>query len=72
MPIAVIDRPDWTLKASRSRMAVALAPFRVKEEDAATIATSTPPAWLFMHGPRSKLSSTELRRKKRTSPRTER
>lgn len=67
MPIAVIDRPRWTLKAGRSRAAVALAPFRVAEADATALASRPAPAWLFLHGPRSSLSSTELRRKKRTS-----
>jgi nicotinate-nucleotide adenylyltransferase len=67
MPIAVIDRPGWTLRATRSRAAGAFAARRVKEEDAGTLADCPPPAWTFLHGPRSFLSSSALRRQKRTS-----
>lgn len=67
MPIAVIDRPGWTLKADRSRSATALATYRVDEGQARALAGMRPPAWVFLHGPRSHLSSTELRRLRRTS-----
>jgi nicotinate-nucleotide adenylyltransferase len=62
MPIAVVDRPGWTLRAVRSRAAVALAPSRRDEAHAAYLARLDPPAWTFLHGPRSHLSSTLLRR----------
>jgi nicotinate-nucleotide adenylyltransferase len=62
MPIAVVDRPGWTLRAVRSRAAVALAPSRRDEARAAYLARLDPPAWTFLHGPRSHLSSTLLRR----------
>jgi nicotinate-nucleotide adenylyltransferase len=68
MPIAVIDRPGWTLKAPRSRSAVALARWRVHEHKALGLPGLEPPAWVFLHGPRSHLSSTMLRRMRRTSP----
>jgi nicotinate-nucleotide adenylyltransferase len=61
-PIAVIDRPGSTLRAMSSRAAAALAPWRVPEADAARLADFAPPAFLFLHGPRSELSSTVLRR----------
>jgi nicotinate-nucleotide adenylyltransferase len=67
MPIAVIDRPGWTLRATHSRAAAALTFARVEEENAATLADRSPPAWVFLHGPRSFLSSTALRRQNRTS-----
>ena len=60
-PIAVIDRPGSTLRATSSRAAVALNPWRVPERDAARLAGMRPPAFLFLHGPRSELSSTVLR-----------
>jgi nicotinate-nucleotide adenylyltransferase len=72
LPMAVVDRPGWTLKATRSRAAVALAPYRWDETDAALIAAAAPPAWVFLHGPRSFLSSTELRKQGRTFPWTPR
>lgn len=67
MPIAVVDRPGFTLAATRSRAAIRLAPYRVDARAAACLATTAPPAWLFLYGPRSSLSSTELRRSGRTS-----
>ena len=60
-PILVIDRPGWTLRALASRAAIALAPFRRPESDAPRFAFLKPPALLFLHGPRSGLSSTALR-----------
>jgi nicotinate-nucleotide adenylyltransferase len=61
MPFAVVDRPGWTLRATRSKAALALAPFRIDETDAAVLPSLPPPAWVFLHGPRSPLSSTVLR-----------
>jgi nicotinate-nucleotide adenylyltransferase len=68
MPMAIIDRPGWTLKAMRSRAAIALSGARVDEGRAPVLAGLKPPAWVFLHGPRSHLSSTMLRRMGRTSP----
>ena len=62
VPIAVVDRPGSTLRAMSSRAAVALRPWRVPEAEAAGFADLGPPAFLFLHGPRSELSSTVLRR----------
>jgi nicotinate-nucleotide adenylyltransferase len=61
VPIAVVDRPGSTLRAISSRAGVALAPWRVPERDASRFAAMRPPALLFLHGPRSRLSSTALR-----------
>jgi nicotinate-nucleotide adenylyltransferase len=66
MPFAVVDRPGWTLRAARSRAALALAPYRIDESDAPLLAGLDPPAWTFLHGPRSFLSSSELRKLQRT------
>jgi nicotinate-nucleotide adenylyltransferase len=61
-PIVVADRPGSTLRAMSSRAAVALARWRVPEGEALRLADLPPPAFLFLHGPRSELSSTLLRR----------
>jgi nicotinate-nucleotide adenylyltransferase len=61
MPFAVIDRPGYTLRAMASPAARALARDRIDEAAAATLADRAPPAWVFLHGPRSSLSSTALR-----------
>ena len=63
VPIAVVDRPGSTLRAMSSRAAVALNRWRVPEAEAARFADRRPPAFLFLHGPRSELSSTVLRRR---------
>ncbi|WP_406600759.1 nicotinate-nucleotide adenylyltransferase [Microvirga rosea] len=67
MPMAIIDRPRWTLRAMSSRAALSLSHARVPEREARALADRPPPAWIFLHGPRSPLSSTELRRLRRTS-----
>ena len=67
MPFAVIDRPGWTLRAAQSRAALALARFRIDESDAPVLADRAPPAWVFLHGPRSALSSTVLRQQRRAN-----
>ena len=64
MPFAVVDRPGWTLRATRSKAALALARFRIDETDAPVLADLAPPAWVFLHGPRSALSSTVLRQQR--------
>jgi nicotinate-nucleotide adenylyltransferase len=66
MPFAVVDRPGWTLLAARSRAATALSPYRIDESDAPLLPLLAPPAWAFLHGPRSPLSSSQLRQKERT------
>ena len=67
VPIAVVDRPGWTLKAPASPSAHMLAPFRLSETSASGLADRTAPAWTFLHGPRSSLSSTALRTQARAS-----
>ena len=61
MPIAVIDRPGSTLSFGSSVMARSFDHARVPERDAANLARRQAPAWTFIHGPRSSLSSTALR-----------
>ncbi|KQU27637.1 nicotinate-nicotinamide nucleotide adenylyltransferase [Methylobacterium sp. Leaf94] len=61
MPIAIIDRPGFTLTAPAARAARALARWRLPEAEAPTLADKPAPAWVFLHGPRSTLSSTALR-----------
>lgn len=65
VPMAIIDRPGSTLTALHGRAAEALAPYRIDESDGACLATATPPAFLFLHGPRSPMSSTALREQPR-------
>jgi len=61
LPLAVVDRAGTSLTALASPAAIALARCRLPESDAARLAEQAPPAWVFLHGLKSSLSSTELR-----------
>lgn len=61
VPIAVIDRPGTTLIALSGVAASRLAPSRLAEHDARVLPWRQAPAWVFLHGRRSSLSSTALR-----------
>ncbi|MBB5275583.1 nicotinate-nucleotide adenylyltransferase [Rhizobium rosettiformans] len=60
-PIAVIDRPGSTLAYLSSKTARTFDYARVDEEDAGVLWQKRAPAWTFIHGPRSTLSSTAIR-----------
>lgn len=63
-PIAVINRPSANMAAEDSVMAQEFISARLPETDAAKLALMQAPAWVFIHGPQSELSSTQLRRQK--------
>jgi nicotinate-nucleotide adenylyltransferase len=60
-PIAVIDRPGATLSFLSSVATKTFDYARVDERDAPLLARMRAPAWTFIHGPRSSLSSTAIR-----------
>lgn len=64
LPIAVVDRPGWRLPALASPAGRFLARYRVPEGEARTLTTRHLPAWVFLTGPLSPLSSTLLRRQR--------
>ena len=61
MPIAVIDRPGWRMKAVASPAAKRFAGSRLPEDKAGKLAQTRAPAWSLISGPLSPLSSTTLR-----------
>ena len=61
IPVAVVDRPGWHLRALASPAAHFLRRAYVPEGRAACLADHKAPAWTFLTGPLSKLSSTEIR-----------
>jgi nicotinate-nucleotide adenylyltransferase len=61
VPIAVIDRPPDSFRALASPAAQALSKYRHKEELAPRLADLAAPAWIYLHGMKSPLSSTKLR-----------
>jgi nicotinate-nucleotide adenylyltransferase len=60
-PLAVIDRPGATLSYISSKMAKTFDYARIDEDDASRLALMKAPAWTFIHGPRSSLSSSAIR-----------
>ena len=60
-PIAVIDRPGATLSFLSSMLAKTFDYARIDEADAQSLAHHGAPAWTFIHGPRSLLSSSAIR-----------
>lgn len=61
LPMAIVDRVGPSLYAPASVAAQALARYRIPEGAAATLADRKPPAWVYLHGLKSPLSSTALR-----------
>jgi nicotinate-nucleotide adenylyltransferase len=68
VPIAVLDRPGYRLKARASRAAQRFAFAALDETDAHGLAGMEPPAWTLLTLPLSSLSSTRLRGGKDATP----
>jgi nicotinate-nucleotide adenylyltransferase len=66
MPIAVVDRPGSTHRAVASPAAGYLSRWRLAEREAGALPGHSTPAWVFLHGKRSALSSTALRERRVT------
>ncbi len=64
-PIAVIDRPGSTLAYLSARMAQTFSDSRLDERYAPLLARCKAPVWTFIHGRRSPLSSSAIRKKTR-------
>jgi nicotinate-nucleotide adenylyltransferase len=67
VPVVIVDRPGFTLSALSAPAARQFRNARIPERHARIVPFLEPPAWIFLHGPRVALSSTELREK--TGPR---
>jgi len=63
LPLAIVDRPGASLRAASGVAAQTLARYRMAESDGPLLASTHPPAWIFLHGLKSPLSSTALREK---------
>jgi nicotinate-nucleotide adenylyltransferase len=61
VPMAVIDRPPQSFRALAAPAALALERYRIPENDAGRLADRRAPAWVFLTGMKSTLSSTGLR-----------
>ena len=65
VPIAVYDRPGYTLRAAASKAAQSFARNRLPEVQAHDLAIKSPPAWVFLHGALSNASATAIRERTR-------
>ena len=63
VPIAVVDRLGPSLYATGGIAGQALGHWRIPESAAKSLPLRKPPAWTYLHGLKSPLSSTALRRK---------
>jgi nicotinate-nucleotide adenylyltransferase len=61
VPIAAVDRPGSTWRALHGGAGALLAPRRLREHDARLLPDRPAPAFVYLHGPRSPVSSTALR-----------
>jgi nicotinate-nucleotide adenylyltransferase len=67
MPIAIYVRPGSSRRAPFSKAATALAPYRIDEGDARLLADCQAPAWVYLHGLMSGLSSSLIRARRNTA-----
>jgi nicotinate-nucleotide adenylyltransferase len=67
VPIAVVDRVGPSLYARAGTAGQALGRFRLPDHAAPTLPNRAPPAWVFLHGLKSPLSSTALRAEREMS-----
>jgi nicotinate-nucleotide adenylyltransferase len=65
LPVAVVDRPGWRLKASAGQAAQTFGAYRLPEIAAACLPRLAAPSWCLLSGPLSPLSSTDLRARRR-------
>ena len=61
VPVAVFDRPTYSLGALSGRAARRFHRERIKESRAGRLADMRPPAWVFLHTPLNATSATALR-----------
>ncbi len=64
MPIAVVDRAGASMGAVSAPAARALGRYRLPERLALNLPTMKPPAWVFLHGLKSTMSSSQIRARK--------
>jgi nicotinate-nucleotide adenylyltransferase len=65
VPVAVYDRPGYTLRAASSKAARTFSHYRLPETQALRLAFSQLPAWIYLHGALSQSSATAIRTRSR-------
>lgn len=66
VPIAVFDRPSYSLKALSGLAATRFAHYRIPAFSARRLAETNPPAWVFFRTPLDTRSATRIRSEKTT------
>ncbi|MGD1880421.1 MAG: nicotinate-nucleotide adenylyltransferase [Kiloniellaceae bacterium] len=61
LPVAVFDRPSYSLRALSGKAARAFARHRLKDSSVRRLAEARPPAWAFIHCRLNPQSATEIR-----------
>ena len=61
LPVAVFDRPSYSLRALSGKAARAFARYRLKDSSARRLAEARPPAWAFIRCRLNPQSATEIR-----------
>ncbi len=61
VPVAVFDRPNYSLIAPAAKAAQRFRRARLQERDSGRLADQAPPAWVFLHATRDPRSATEIR-----------
>jgi len=67
VPIAVLERPTYCLRATAGTAARRFARYRRAERAAGSLAGAAPPAWVMLHGRRHTASATVIRAGARTA-----
>jgi len=67
VPVAVFDRPTYSLKAVAATAARRFARYRLPESKARGLPDRRPPAWVFLHQRLNPQSSTRIRAARRTA-----
>ena len=61
IPVAIFDRPSYSLRAMASKPAKRFARNRLRERRAGRLTQMGPPAWVFVHMPLNPVSATRIR-----------
>ena len=66
LPVAILDRPSYALRALAGKAARRFSRWRWPERKARSLPGTAPPAWVFIHGPLSAQSATRIRAARKT------
>lgn len=68
LPVAIFDRPSYSLRAMAAKPAKRFGDNRLKEAYSRRLADCRPPIWVFIHGQRNPLSASSIRAGRSCAP----